>query len=210
MTKHTTPDTIAPLRLESARLQFREWQLSDLSDLIEGLDNLDVAKWLAFVPHPFTQKEGEGWIRHCIALSAMVENRCDYEFAIVHKTRQKVIGGMSITRISRQHGTAGGGIWINSCYQGQGLGSEAFGARIRFAFEELDLRRLENGFFKGNEASLAMQQRFGYKLEGEKRKAFRCMADGILKDECITGLLREEWIRGATTGAADSGKGSVI
>jgi RimJ/RimL family protein N-acetyltransferase len=40
-----------------------------------------------------------------------------------------------------------------------------------------------------------MQERFGYKLEGQRRKAYRCMADGELKDECITGLLIEEWKR---------------
>jgi RimJ/RimL family protein N-acetyltransferase len=40
-----------------------------------------------------------------------------------------------------------------------------------------------------------MQKKFGYKVEGLKRKAFRCMADGKLKDECITALLKEEWVR---------------
>lgn len=70
------------------------------------------------------------------------------------------------------------------------------GEKVRFAFEDLNLRRLENGFFKGNNASLAMQERFGYKLEGEKREAYRCMADGEFKDECITGLLRKDWKRG--------------
>jgi RimJ/RimL family protein N-acetyltransferase len=85
---------------------------------------------------------------------------------------------------------------MNARYHGHGYGSEAFGEKIRFAFEDLDLRRLENGFFKGNSASLVMQQRFGYKIEGEKRQAYRCMADGELKDECITGLLRDEWKKG--------------
>jgi RimJ/RimL family protein N-acetyltransferase len=61
---------------------------------------------------------------------------------------------------------------------------------------DLQLRRLENGFFKGNDASFALQQRFGYQLEGERRQAYRCMADGTLKDECITGLLKAEWKMG--------------
>ena len=39
-----------------------------------------------------------------------------------------------------------------------------------------------------------MQEQFGYKLEGKRRKAFICMADGEVKDEIITGLLKEEWI----------------
>ena len=64
---------------------------------------------------------------------------------------------------------------------------------MRFAFEDLGLRKLENGYFPGNAASQAMQAKLGYTLEGVRRKAFRCLADGELKDECITGLLVEEW-----------------
>ena len=105
-----------------------------------------------------------------------------------------MIGGVSLSRISTVHGTAGGGVWLNRNYQGKGYGSEAFAEKIRFAFEELGLRKLENGFFPGNDASSKMQEKFGYKIEGMKRKAFRCMADGSFKDEYITGLLKEEWI----------------
>ena len=38
-----------------------------------------------------------------------------------------------------------------------------------------------------------MQKKLGYKIEGIRRKAFRCLADGKIKDEYITGLLKEEW-----------------
>ena len=40
---------------------------------------------------------------------------------------------------------------------------------------------------------LRIQQRFGYQLEGKRRQAYRCMADGTLKNECIMGLLKAEW-----------------
>jgi RimJ/RimL family protein N-acetyltransferase len=176
-------------------LILREWSPEDIPDLIEGLNNLNVSKWLAFVPHPYTQHDAERWIQHCISISQDSGERSDYEFAIASKSEHRVIGGVSLTQISRLHGTAGGGIWVNARYQGKGYGSEAFGEKIRFAFEDLGLRRLENGFFKGNAASRAMLERFGYKREGEKRKAYRCMADGEFKDECITGLLKEDWKR---------------
>jgi len=71
---------------------------------------------------------------------------------------------------------------------------EAFTEKIRFSFEDLGLRKLENGFLPGNESSRAMQKRLGYIIEGRRRKKYYCMADGELKDEIITGLLKEEWI----------------
>jgi len=128
------------------------------------------------------QTDAEHWLTLCERLAEKGLEREQYEFAIELVSQQKVIGGVSLSRVNRVQGTAGGGIWINTRYQGDGYGSEAFGEKIRFAFEDLQLRRLENGFFTGNTASFTMQQRFGYQLEGERRQAYRCLADGMLKD----------------------------
>lgn len=179
------------LELETERLLLRPWKEGDNADLVEGLNNLEVSKWLAFVPHPYTKSDGESWLKHCQGLLGTNQN--SYEFAVVLRAENKVIGGVSLSRISKLHGTAGGGLWLNPKYQGSGYGSEAFQEKIRFAFEDLGLRRLENGYFEGNEASKKMQMNIGFKIEGKKREAFRCPADGELKDEYITGLLIEEW-----------------
>jgi ribosomal-protein-alanine N-acetyltransferase len=181
------------MRLETKRLTLREWRRGDADDIVEGLNNLAVAKWLAFVPHPYTKKDAEKWISYCLKNAKQGKDRSCYDFAIELKSEKKVIGGMSLDKINRFQGKAGGGIWINAKYHGGGYGSEAFAEKIRFAFSKLRLRRLENGFFKGNLYSFAMQKRFGYKVEGMRRKSFRCMADGKIKHEYITGLLKEEW-----------------
>ncbi|MFA5931622.1 MAG: GNAT family protein [archaeon] len=180
------------MKLETKRLILRDWKKEDIKDLIEGLNNLKVAKWLAFAPHPFTKKDAEKWIDYCKNLKKG-KNRTAYEFAIELKSEKKVIGGVTLDKIDHFHGLAGGGIWINIDYHGKGYGTEAFGERLRFAFENLNLRRIENGFFKGNPSSLKMQKKLGYKLEGLRRKRFVCKADGKIKDEYITGLLKEEW-----------------
>lgn len=184
-----------PLRLETPRLVLRDWRPNDIPDLIEGLNDVSVARWLAHVPHPYTIEAAEQWLAYCAHLAVTGGERSAYELAIELRRAQKVIGGVSLSRISRLHGTAGGGIWLNARYQGQGYGLEAFGEKVRFAFEDLGLRKLENGYFPGNEASKAMQAKLGYQLEGVRRKAYRCLADGELKDECFTGLLVEEWKR---------------
>jgi len=178
--------------LETRRLILREWDEKDIEDLVEGLNNIEVSKWLAFVPYPYTKKDAEKWIRFSIENAKKGIDRTSYEFAVELKSENKVIGGISLDKINRFHGTAGGGVWINTKYHSQGYGSEAFGKRIEFAFNELQLRRLDNGYLEGNTSSLKMQEKFGYKVEGMRRKAFRCMADGEIKDEYITGLLKDE------------------
>ena len=181
------------MKIETKRLVLREWEKEDIKDLIEGLNNYEVSKWLAAVPHPYTKKDAEKWIKYCTENAKKGKERNSYDFAIELKSERKVIGGTSLDKINRFQGTAGGGIWINAKYHGQGYGTEAFGERIKFAFNKLKLRRLENGFLKGNASSFKMQKKFGYKIEGRGRKAFRCMADGKIKDEYVTGLLKEEW-----------------
>ncbi len=183
------------MRLETNRLVLRDWDLKDVDDLVEGLNNIEVSKWLAFVPHPYTIADAEKWIHYCSKNANNEKERSSYHLAIELKSAQKVIGGLSIDKINRYQGTAGGGIWLNARYHNLGYGTEAFGKRIEFAFDELKLRRLENGYFKENNSSFKVQEKFGYKVEGLKRKSFICMANGEIMDEYITGLLKEEWIR---------------
>lgn len=182
------------MKLETKRLILREWNESDIDDLIEGLNNIEVSKWLTFVPYPYTKAEAKKWIQYC-KNNSQKEDRNSYEFAIELKSEKKVIGGISLDSINKIQGTASGGIWLSANYHGKGYGTEAWGRRIEFAFNDLELRRLENGFFEGNTCSFKMQEKFGYKMEGIKREAYICMANGKLENECITGLLKNEWIR---------------
>src|SRR5690606_5071840 len=129
--------------------------------LVDGLNDMEVAKWLAFVPHPYTLLDAEKWIKYCLNSSNSEEERAAYHFAIELKSAQKVIGGVSIDNVNRFQGTAGGGIWLNAKYHALGYASEAFAKRIEFAFEKLKLRRLDNGYFKGNESSFKLQEKFG-------------------------------------------------
>ena len=176
------------MKIESKRLILRNWEDGDVEDIVEGLNNINVAKWMASVPFPYTEEDAKNFI------TKSIENNL-YNFAIVLKEENKVIGGTQLTNISYIHGTAGGGIWLNEKYQGKGYGTEAFGERIKYAFEELGLRRLENGYFKENEKSHKMQLRFGYKDEGIRRQRFVSRGTGKLEDEYITGLLKDEWIK---------------
>ncbi|MBX5041098.1 GNAT family N-acetyltransferase [Rhizobium lentis] len=108
-----------------------------------------------------------------------------------------MIGGVSLNKIDWEAGTGGGGIWIAKNYQGCGYGREAFEAKIRFAFSELGLTKLVNGYFDGNESSRAMQRKLGYRRVAEV--ANRCMADGRQTIEHVTTLLRSDWVdRGLT------------
>ena len=178
------------MKIESKRLILRNWEYGDVEDIVEGLNNIEVAKWMAGVPYPYTENDAKQFIQH----TKDQDENVKISLAIVLKENNKVIGGTEIRNINRKDGTAGGGIWLNEKYQKNGYGTEAFSSRNKYCFEVLGLRRIENGYFRGNEKSRRMQLKLGYKDEGIRRKRFLCLATNEYVDECITGLLKEEFI----------------
>jgi ribosomal-protein-alanine N-acetyltransferase len=179
------------ISLETPRLGLRPWGDDDIEQLAVGLNDLRLAKWLAFVPHPYSTSHARDWVERCRAMSSGTVRPVAYEFAIELKPQRLVIGGVSLNKIDWEAGTGGGGIWIAAPYQGHGYGREAFEAKIRFAFRDLGLTKLVNGYFDGNERSWAMQRQLGYRRIAEV--ASRCMADGRQTIEHVTRLLRSDW-----------------
>ena len=48
--------------IESKRIILRNWEDNDVEDLVEGLNNLNVVKWMASVPFPYTEKDAKDFI----------------------------------------------------------------------------------------------------------------------------------------------------
>ena len=178
------------MKIESQRLILRNWEYEDIEDIIDGLNNIEVAKWMTSVPYPYTRNDAKNFIE----IAKNNDENVKIALAIVLKENNKVIGGTEIRNINKKDGTASGGIWLNEKYQRNGYGTEAFSIRNKYCFDVLGLRRIDNGYFKGNEKSRKMQLKLGYKDEGIRRKAFLCLATNKYMDECITGLLKEEFI----------------
>ena len=72
--------------IETERLILRQWDLNDVNDIVEGLNNINVTKWMAGAPFPYTIDDAKYFIKNAL------ENK-SYYFAIVLKSENKVIGG---------------------------------------------------------------------------------------------------------------------
>ena len=50
--------------IESKRLILRNLEDSDIQDLVEGLNNINVSKWMTSVLFPYTEKDAKNFIEH--------------------------------------------------------------------------------------------------------------------------------------------------
>jgi RimJ/RimL family protein N-acetyltransferase len=74
---------------------------------------------------------------------------------------------------------------------GKGLAKDAVTTVIEFAFETLDLHRIEADVDPRNARSLALLERLGFRREGCLRE--RYLVNGEIQDALLLGLLRPEW-----------------
>ena len=182
------------MKLATKRLIIRDLKLRDAKDIVENVNDLEVSKYLVRVPFPCKLKDATEFINHSRKESKN-KPRKNYEFGIELKSEKKIIGAIGLYRVDKFQGTAGIGYWLGKKYWGQGIMSEAFAAVLNFAFEKLNLRRINIEVFVENEASNNLIKKFCFKYEGLRKEFVRSKATGRIHDENIYGLLKSEYNR---------------
>jgi RimJ/RimL family protein N-acetyltransferase len=97
------------------------------------------------------------------------------------------------------------GYFVVQAATGKGFATEAARATIRYAFEHLQVSRLDLQCRADNGASQRVAERCGFRLEGCQRLRHR-RKDGFLVDRLWYGLLRSEWQDTAIQNSADVGR----
>ena len=174
------------MKLETERLILRECRLTDIQDMVEGLNDFDTAKNLT-VPFPYKTEHAESFIN-----KHLKNDNNNYYFAIVLKSANKVIGGTSL-EIKNDINKNKDGIWLYKKYHGKGFGTEVWIARAKFAFETLNLIELENGYFEHNEISWKMQQKLGYRIVGKTINYCPALKKEVV--EIVTNLSKESFYK---------------
>lgn len=83
-------------------------------------------------------------------------------------------------------------LFVNPNRLGIGLGSKAKKLLIDYAFDTLNLNKLFVVTNEDNIASIKVQQKFGYLLEGRLRQEY-ITSNGEFKDRLYFGLLKNDW-----------------
>jgi RimJ/RimL family protein N-acetyltransferase len=103
------------------------------------------------------------------------------------------VGRADIFMIDHANGSCGFGIGIgDAAMRGQGLGTDAVGALVDFAFGELRMERVWLDTEASNTRAQASYRKAGFTEEGRLRHAW--FVDGVHVDGVRMSLLRDEWL----------------
>ena len=117
-----------------------------------------------------------------------------YRFQLCLRSAPKVYGGVvSLSRVQRgPEQSCNLGYGIAKILEGQGYMSEAVRAAIQFAFDDLDLHRIEAGYAADNERSARLLKSCGFKVEGIQRGLL--LINGKWVDHLSAALLNPNWL----------------
>ena len=104
---------------------------------------------------------------------------------------EKLVGLVSLSRISAQHGTADWAYYLDPEEQGGGLGVQVEHALLEYAFNEVGLAKLNCEVLAINPKVVKLHQKFGFREEGVRRS-------NIVKDNerigvHLLGITAGEW-----------------
>ncbi len=155
--------------IETPRLHLGPFRDADLNRCVRLANNINIARMVAAMPHPYTRKDAIDWIASHDAGRAA---GTDYPFAITLKG-DGLVGAIGL----HKKGTAvfDLGYWIGEPYWGIGIASEAAAAVMDWARDVLGVREVTACYFADNPASGRVLEKIGFERTG---KAGSCQSVG--------------------------------
>ena len=175
--------------LESERLIMREMRVGDCFDMFEYAKNREVTKFLTWSPH-YDVEYTKAYLHN---LKNHYKMGMFYDWALILKEENKMIGTCGFTRFNLASDLAEIGYVINPAYRGKGIAAEAAGKVLEFGFYKLGLNRIEARYMAGNDASRRVMEKLGMSFEGVAREAI-CV-NGSYKDVGTCAILKSEFER---------------
>lgn len=143
--------------IETDRLVIRKLNTRDTRDLIEIANDKELSLLTYYIPYPFGKNEAKKIINEENI------NKDLFRFAIELKTEGKIIGLIDLYNLKKAEGKIKFGYWIGKKYRRNGYATEGAREVIKFAFNELQARRIVAKVLDINEPSKKFIEKLGFK-----------------------------------------------
>jgi RimJ/RimL family protein N-acetyltransferase len=121
----------------------------------------------------------------------MAEEGSGARLAMERVSDTSFLGWCSLTRWNLDHRSASLGYCLDQVAWGHGYATEAARSLLQWAFDTLDLNRVQAETDTRNAASARVLEKLGFVREGTLRED--CIVNGEVSDSWVYGLLRRQW-----------------
>ena len=173
--------------LQTARLRLRPVTSADADALWELHSSDHVLRYWDSPPW-IERARAERFIAAC---GQMAEDGTGARLAMDRVSDGAFIGWCSLTRWNPDYRSAALGYCLGDAAWGHGYATEAARALLTWAFDTLDLNRVQAETDTRNVASARVLGKLGFVREGTLRED--CVVNGDVSDSWVYGLLRREW-----------------
>ncbi len=176
-------------KLETDRLILRKLDITDTEDVYEYAKNSEVTQYVLWETHQSIEDSHEfiNW-----TLERIKKDKVG-DWGIQLKETNKIIGTIGFSEFNVQHLCGSIGYTLSKDYWGQGITTEALKMIIRYAFERMNVNRIEAVHFIGNEASGRVMEKAGMQFEGVIRQ--KVFAKGTFWDVKQYGIVKADYNR---------------
>ena len=174
--------------LESERLLFRKTTKDDIDEFFFIQLNPNLRRYLGMT------KVGNNLIKNRKFFDeSAYDNKDFYRWTIVKKEDNKILGCIYLNIHDKKARTAGIDYWIREDEWGCGYVTEAAQRILEFAFDTLNLNRIESCGAKDNPGTWKVMEHIGLKYEGERQSGAFYYYGG-LTDLVMYGITRNEYL----------------
>ncbi len=174
--------------IEGKLVNLRAREMSDVERMTRWINDRDVSRFMGG-GYPWSSDAEEAFVRNQTSVPMAFG---DLRFAIETKDGTH-IGGCGLHRASPENRAAELGIMIGEkAYWSKGYGSDTVATLVRFAFEEMNLNRVELHVYDFNERAQTSYRKCGFVEEGRLREAH--YYEGVYGDVVVMAVLRDAWL----------------
>ena len=173
--------------LPTARLRLRPFTDTDADALFALHSSAHVLRY--WDAPPWTDPaRADRFIAGC---RTMAEDGTGARLAMDRLSDGAFLGWCTLTEWNPDYRSASLGYCLTEAAWGHGYATEAAHALLRWAFDTLDLNRVQAETDTRNAASGRVLEKLGFVREGTLRED--CVVNGDVSDSHVYGLLRREW-----------------
>ena len=179
--------------LEDDAVLLRPLEASDINHLLHfSIDEPEIWKYSLI-----RAGGGEENMKHYLSLAVDARlSHKEYPFIVFDKKQNRYAGSTRFYDIQLQNQTLQlGYTWYGKDFRGTGLNKHCKFLLLQFAFEKMEMERVEFRADNNNAKSIAAMKSIGCTVEGVLRKNVP-VPDGGRRDSIILSILKEEWKSG--------------